>query len=50
MRDSQQLAQLSHGASECLAAGEHRFEQVTVLFDPLERLAHPEAARRDVFC
>ena len=42
------LAHLLQGTSECLAAREHGFEQVTVPFDPLERLAHPEAARRHV--
>ena len=44
------LAQLLQGASECLATREHGLEQVTVLFDALERLAHPEAARRHVIC
>jgi hypothetical protein len=44
------LAQLLLGTSECLAAREHGLEQVAVLFDPLERLAHPEAARRHVLC
>jgi hypothetical protein len=44
------LAQLLQGTSECLAAREHGLEQVAVLFDPLERLAHPEAARRHVLC
>ena len=34
--------------SECLAAREHGLEQVAVPFDPLERLTHPEAARRQV--
>jgi hypothetical protein len=42
------LAQLLQGASECLAAREHGPEQVAVLFDPLERFTHPEAARRYV--
>ena len=40
------LAQLFQGTTECLATREHGLEQVTVLFDALERLAHPEAARR----
>jgi hypothetical protein len=44
------LGQLLQGTSECLAAREHGLEQVAVLFDPLERLAHPEAARRHVLC
>ena len=44
------LAQLLQGTSECLAACEHGLEQVAVLCDPLERLAHPEAARRHVLC
>ena len=42
--------QLRQGTSECLAAREHGLEQVTVPFDPLQRLAHPEAARRHVLC
>ena len=42
------LAQLFQGTTERLAAREHGLEQVTVLFDALERLAHPEAARRHV--
>ena len=42
------LAQRLKGTSECLAAGEHRLEEVAVLLDSLERLAHPEAARRHV--
>jgi hypothetical protein len=44
------LGQLLQGTSECLAAREHGLEQVAVLFDPLQRLAHPEAARRHVLC
>jgi hypothetical protein len=44
------LAPLLQGTSECLAAREHGLEQVAVLFDPLERLAHPEAARCHVLC
>jgi hypothetical protein len=44
------LAQLLQGTSECLAAREHGLEQVAVLIDPLERLAHPETARRHVLC
>ena len=44
------LAQLLQRTSECLAAGEHGPEEVAVLFHALERLAHPEAARRHVLC
>jgi hypothetical protein len=50
LADQYPLAQLLQGTSERLAAREHRLEQVAVLFDPLERLAHPEAARRHVLC
>jgi hypothetical protein len=42
------LAQLFQGTSECLATGKHGLEQVTALFDPLERLGHPEPTRRHV--
>ena len=42
------LSQLLQGTTECLAAREHGLEQVAVLFDALERLAHPEAARGHV--
>ena len=44
------LAQLLEDTCECLAAREYGLEQVAVPFDPFERLAHPEAARRHVLC
>jgi hypothetical protein len=49
-RFSGPLAPLLQGTSKCLAAREHRPEEVAVLFHALERLAHPEAARRHVLC
>src|SRR5262245_49727871 len=47
-RAADALGQLLQGACECLAACEHGLEQVAVPVDPCERLAHPEATRRDV--
>ena len=49
-RGRRELAQLLQGTSERLAAPEHGLEQVAVLFDSLERLAHPEASRCHVLC
>ena len=50
LADQCPLAQFPPGTSECLAAREHGLEEVAVLFDPLEHLAHAEAARRHVLC
>src|SRR6187402_28752 len=42
------VASSPQGTRERLTAAEHRLEEVAVLLDALERLAHAEATRRHV--